>query len=472
MHLYILTFVLLFSSFTSHAQTINDLGKFYPDARTVVRLNYTGNERACRLSISSGRTLVGENNTVADLIPAGNGSKEIAIAVAGIQSGHLYIDKHWLPVLLIPADTLTITFNGNSASGFSTATITGKGAAATLYYRAREKDTAFQNDAIEARKLPAIQAVFQRLDSLRNAELSYFNTYRQQHKLPDWFVQFEQDRIRADNAFFHVQSLYRDSLTNNFAALDEALRFATPDILDNPRIRLHNLYQLFLRDYWRFKARNPAIDKAQRNALAISLNQMSQDVWDAFAAAMIAEYWKMSPTGGQFFYDKFYPFIKDKRFIDPVKNHFGPLYQLSGTQIQQRLTTGTGAGHDSLALAEAMQGNIVYIGFWFVSCPPCIAEIPYENALVDRFQGKPVKIVNICVHSSKEDWIRMSKAKNLKTLNLYADKPWATALLEKFSVAAFPHYVLIDAKGKLVCSGCGSLPSTNAAQEIEKLLSQ
>ncbi len=470
MHVYILTFAFLLLSFTGYAQTINDLGKFYPDARTVVRLNYTGNERSCRLSISSGRTLVGENNTVADLIPAGNGSKEIAIAVAGIQSGHLYIDKYWLPVLLIPADTLTITFNGNSASGFSTATITGKGAAATLYYRAREKDTAFQNDAIEARKLPDIKAVFNRLDSLKTAELTYFNTYRKQHKLPDWFVQFEQDRIGADNAFFHVQSLYRDSLTDDFAALDEALRFATPDILDNPRIRLHTNYQLFLRDYWRFKARNPAINKAKRNAPAISLNQMSQDVWDAFAAAMIAEYWKMSPAGGQFFYDKFYPFINDKRFIDPVKNHFGSLYNLSGTEVRQQLTRQ--AGHDSLALAEAMKGNIVYIGFWFVSCPPCIAEMPYENALVDRFQGKPVKIVNICVHSSKEDWIRMSKAKKLKTLNLYADKPWAAALLNKFSVSSFPHYVLIDAKGNLVCTGCGSRPSTNAAQEIEKLLSQ
>ncbi len=97
--------------------------------------------------------------------------------------------------------------------------------------------------------------------------------------------------------------------------------------------------------------------------------------------------------------------------------------------------------------------------------------MPFENALVKYFEGKPVKIVNICVKSSRTDWAKVSQLHNLQTVNLYANKAWENTLIAKYNVKAYPHYVLINQDGKVVKNNC-SRPSGGAKEEIEALLAR
>jgi len=115
------------------------------------------------------------------------------------------------------------------------------------------------------------------------------------------------------------------------------------------------------------------------------------------------------------------------------------------------------------------RGQVIYLSFWFTGCAPCRQEMPLENELVKYFEGKPVKIISICVMSSRPDWAKVSKLYKLQTVNLYANKAWENTLISKYNVRAYPHYVLIDRQGKVVKNNC-KRPSDGAKQEIEALL--
>src|SRR5262245_27843174 len=41
------------------------------------------------------------------------------------------------------------------------------------------------------------------------------------------------------------------------------------------------------------------------------------------------------------------------------------------------------------------RGKVVLLAFWGTSCSPCMAEIPKERALRERYQSKPFAIVGV-----------------------------------------------------------------------------
>lgn len=69
---------------------------------------------------------------------------------------------------------------------------------------------------------------------------------------------------------------------------------------------------------------------------------------------------------------------------------------------------------------------------------------------MEKFRGKPVKIINICARSSKSKWMATIKKYDLKTLNLYANTSWQNKLEEKYGIKVYPHYVLIGGDGRVI----------------------
>ena len=105
---------------------------------------------------------------------------------------------------------------------------------------------------------------------------------------------------------------------------------------------------------------------------------------------------------------------------------------------------------DSLVSLSQFKGEVIYLSFWFAGCKPCIEEFPFENELVKRFEGRPVKVINICTHTSKIKWLEMIDTNKLKTVNLYANKAWENKLEQNYLVSAYPHYVLIGRDGRII----------------------
>ncbi len=74
--------------------------------------------------------------------------------------------------------------------------------------------------------------------------------------------------------------------------------------------------------------------------------------------------------------------------------------------------------------------------------------------LAEDFSGKPVEIISICLDSDQEKWRTIIKNHDFRGINLICAGNWASDLQEKYSVAALPHYALVDGGGQIVSERC------------------
>ncbi|WP_192579254.1 TlpA family protein disulfide reductase [Dyadobacter aurulentus] len=126
---------------------------------------------------------------------------------------------------------------------------------------------------------------------------------------------------------------------------------------------------------------------------------------------------------------------------------------------------------DSLTWLRSLKGNVIVLSFWFAGCKPCIEEFPGENALTEKFRGKPVKIVSVCVNTSEAVWRKSSERFGLKTINLWANPQWEKTIIEKYDLAVFPKYVLIDRDYK-IADIHAERPSQGLEAQINSLLTK
>ena len=103
-------------------------------------------------------------------------------------------------------------------------------------------------------------------------------------------------------------------------------------------------------------------------------------------------------------------------------------------------TTLDGARVDNASLRE----KITVVDFWFINCPPCRAERPKLNAIVDEF-GDRVRFVGFALDSP--DALRTYQA---TTPLKYEIVPKSDPIARAFGVSSFPNHMIIDRSGRIV----------------------
>lgn len=99
-----------------------------------------------------------------------------------------------------------------------------------------------------------------------------------------------------------------------------------------------------------------------------------------------------------------------------------------------------------------LKGKYVYVDVWATWCGPCKAEIPSLKKVEQDYHGKNIEFVSISVDALKDHdkWKSMVADKELKGVQLFADKSWDSDFVKGYLIKGIPRFILIDPAGNIV----------------------
>ena len=101
---------------------------------------------------------------------------------------------------------------------------------------------------------------------------------------------------------------------------------------------------------------------------------------------------------------------------------------------------------------DDLKGKLVYVDVWATWCGPCIREIPSLKQLEKDYHGKNIEFVSMSIDPQKDKgkWEQMVKDKDLKGIQIFADKDWKSEFVQDYGIKGIPRFILIDGAGNIL----------------------
>jgi len=117
--------------------------------------------------------------------------------------------------------------------------------------------------------------------------------------------------------------------------------------------------------------------------------------------------------------------------------------------------------------SDYFKGKITVLNFWTISCPPCIAEIPGFNLLVDQYGSRNVQFLAIGNDSDADikKFIQQNPWKFIQVSNCF------TLQMDIFQLrSGYPTTYVINGEGTIISAFAGGKTDERAVQEIQDML--
>ncbi len=119
---------------------------------------------------------------------------------------------------------------------------------------------------------------------------------------------------------------------------------------------------------------------------------------------------------------------------------------------------------------DEYRGKVVLVSFWATWCAPCMALIPHERALLDRFRGRPFAIVGVNGDRDPEERKQALAKVEIPRHSFRDERPGLPFLSEEWKVSGWPTLFLIDREGVIRNRWVGAPEGDVLDREIARLL--
>ncbi len=106
------------------------------------------------------------------------------------------------------------------------------------------------------------------------------------------------------------------------------------------------------------------------------------------------------------------------------------------------------SAHDmngNLVDTKQLKGKILVINFWFTTCPPCKAERPYLNQIVDDYKSDP-NVVFIAVALDQKEVLEPYLMEHEFKYTVIPD---GKKIADSYTLPGYPTQVIVDKEGKV-----------------------
>jgi cytochrome c biogenesis protein CcmG/thiol:disulfide interchange protein DsbE len=108
--------------------------------------------------------------------------------------------------------------------------------------------------------------------------------------------------------------------------------------------------------------------------------------------------------------------------------------------------------HSEAKTLADLKGKIVVLDFWATWCGPCIASIPKNNALAEKYKDDVV-FIGVCHPRGAE---KMKQTVEDKGIEYPVAVDTGGKAAEAYQVNGFPDYYIIDRDGVVVLADCAN----------------
>lgn len=97
---------------------------------------------------------------------------------------------------------------------------------------------------------------------------------------------------------------------------------------------------------------------------------------------------------------------------------------------------------------SSLFGKVIYIDMWATWCGPCVQEIPYLEALVDRFKDNDdIVFISVSVDDTAEPWLEKVAADKPSWPQYWlAPKP-SRDFCGKLNISTIPRFIIVGREG-------------------------
>lgn len=95
------------------------------------------------------------------------------------------------------------------------------------------------------------------------------------------------------------------------------------------------------------------------------------------------------------------------------------------------------------------RGKIVVLIFWGTWCGPCMAEVPHEREMAEKYKDKPVALLGVDCDEDRAKALEVMKKEGITWPNWYDGEPGEGPIAKAYHIRAYPTVMVIDAEGKI-----------------------